>query len=48
MLPTIRDFLAITPSSVLIVNKWAQIPAYFVIDSFGTTIPPGKGFAHAC
>jgi hypothetical protein len=47
-LPTIRDFMAITALSVLIVKKWAQIPIYFVIDSFGTTIPPGKGFAHAC
>jgi hypothetical protein len=45
---TIRDFMAITALSVLIVKKWAQIPTYFVIDSFGTTIPPGKGFAHAC
>lgn len=47
-LPTIRDFMAITALSVLIVKKWAQIPTYFVIDSFGTTIPPGKGFAYAC
>jgi hypothetical protein len=31
--------MAITALSVLIVKKGGQIPTYFVIDSFGTTIP---------
>jgi len=39
--------MAITALSVLIIKKWAQIPTYFVIDSFGTDTP-WKGFAHAC